>query len=215
MNKETENKELEPILEKLRGMEEALKVVDTRIDSFVVPAIGARVDGLMQILSNEREFYDARQEALNHLYFVENVKVALLVTAISLSVSSFFAGMSFLIMAIGSDNPGYWGAFAGSSVVFVAAQILGLRYRPGSIKVALKRLRSKIRSVYRTEKAASVFDGLISAIEQEVRAVENAIKLEREKQSPNSDRLADLEGTLAKFKEQKAAYERSKRELGI
>jgi len=62
---------------------------------------------------------------------------------------------------------------------------------------------------------ASEFDNLIQGIEKEIRIIENAIKLEREKQSPNSDRLTALEGTLAKFKEQKADYERSKREFGI
>jgi len=224
MNKETENKKLEPVLKKLRDMEEALKIVDTRIDSFVVPAVGARVEGLVQVLINQINLQVLKLQENSYEQFRESIRFAVFFAALSVFVSSFLGGVASLVMAVDESNSlsGLsWSAVAFACLFIIASPIVACKYRPNSIKSGLKGLEDRIKKFYRSEKAAtvkkavSVFDGLISAIEQEIRIIENAIKREREKQSPNSDRLADLEGTLAKFKEQKAAYERSKREFGI
>jgi len=62
---------------------------------------------------------------------------------------------------------------------------------------------------------ASVFDGPIGGLEKEIRLLENQIKLERGRKTPDADRIQRLKSTLEDFKRQKADYENQRREFGI
>jgi len=61
---------------------------------------------------------------------------------------------------------------------------------------------------------ASDFDGPIGGLEEEIRLLENQIKLERERKSPDADKIERLKSMLEDFKRQKKFYE-SHRNLGI
>jgi len=62
---------------------------------------------------------------------------------------------------------------------------------------------------------ASEFDGPIGGLEKEIRLLENQIKIERGRKTPDADRIQKLKSTLEDFKRQKTVYENQRRDLGI
>jgi len=212
MNKETENKELEPILKKLSDMEELLKGLVRYIDSFVVPAVGARVDGLMQILNNEIKNYVLELQKSGYANLRKSIRFAVLATTISVFVGSFWGGVASLVMALVSGNSLYWLSwmfFASACVAMIASVFFGCRYKPSNIRTGLKGLEDRINKLYE-EESTRLFDGFINEVEFAINVRENDIKREQAKESPDTNVIEGLKREIAEFKEKKADYERSK-----
>jgi len=144
MNKETENKELEPILKKLSDMEEALRELKQYIDNCVVPVLGARIDNLMQILNNETKAYVFEQQQSSRGYFMEAIRFAIFFAAISALLSSFLGGVASVVMAMDKSNSLSWlswVAFGVASLLFVVALYFACKFLPESIKFWWRRSR--------------------------------------------------------------------------
>jgi len=146
MNKETENKELEPILKKLSDVEEALKELKQYIDNCVVPTVGAQVDRAALEAKKDMIVYMGRQKLRDDFYFDEGTRFAIFFTSVSVFVNSLFGWISFLVMATANDNHlGYWIAFAVSVVLFICSPIIGGIFLPGSIKYWWGILKDKMK----------------------------------------------------------------------
>jgi len=77
-----------------------------------------------------------------------------------------------------------------------------------------KECAQSAKKFYKEDKMASDFDGPIGGLETEIRLLENQIKLQREKKSPDADKIERLKSMLEDFKRQKKFYE-NHRNLGM
>jgi len=216
MNKETENEKIASTI--VKAMEKEQNERNELMVSRIAQQLGARIENLIGIAKLGDQMEKFEQLRLSRFQFVENAKLAFLFTTVSVFITSLFAAVTFLIMAVDRNSSLHWlswWAFAVSCALIIVAPIIGWKLRPESVKYGLKRLEDKVQKLYQADKGASAFDGLIREAEFAISVVENTIKREQKTNPPNNDRIAALKEELSDLNKRKAAYERSKREFGI